>query len=82
MGFRVKEIPYGMKVGRDLKSVSNLVQTCKEQEQDFDFALVDIFHSNNYRTEHTINSRDIAMTRSGRYHYHSSLTQIFYRHLH
>jgi len=70
MGFKTKEIPYEMRVGRDINTVSNLNQTIKEQRDYFDFILIDICHAMNFRTDSTLQSRDIAITRSG--------TNIFY----
>lgn len=65
MGYKFKDIPYEMKVGRDIKCVANLMQTIKDQESMFDFILVNICHSNNFKTPETILSRDIALTRPG-----------------
>ena len=65
MGYKLKEIPYELKVGRDLKSVSSLHTTCMDQESQFDFILIDICHAMNFRTPESIVSRDIALSRSG-----------------
>ena len=83
MGFKIREFPYEMRVGRDLTSVPNLSQAIKDQENDFDFILVDTCHASNFRTESTISTRDIALTRSGMHLYHSSLKISFlYRYQH
>lgn len=65
MGFKTKEFPYQLKVGRDINSVNNLAQLLKDQQDYFDFIMIDICHQLNFRTEETIQSRDIALTRSG-----------------
>lgn len=65
MGFKIKEFPYELRVGRDINAVSSLAVTIQDQENDFDFILVDVFHALNFRTHKTIESRDIALTRAG-----------------
>lgn len=65
MGIKLREFPYELRIGRDLTTVPNLSQTIKDQENDFDFILIDTCHPSNFRTETTISSRDIALTRSG-----------------
>ena len=67
MGFKIKEIPYELKVGRDLNTVSNLITAISEQKDQFDFILIDVCHSLNFRSESTIQTRDVALTRSGNY---------------
>ena len=64
MGYKHKDFPYELRIGRDINSVSNLAMTVKEQEPDFDFILIDLCHSLNMRTSSTIDSRQIALTRS------------------
>lgn len=66
MGYKVKDIPYSLRVGRVVQSMSNLKQTCYNLENGFDFIITDICHANNFRTKETIVSRDIALTRSGK----------------
>lgn len=66
MGFKTKEFPYELKVGRDINTVSNLNQTIKEQQEYFDFIMIDVCHAMNFRTESTLQTRDIAITRSGK----------------
>jgi hypothetical protein len=66
MGFKIKEFPYEMKVGRDIGAVSSLQATIADQEADFDFIIVDVCHAMNFRTHKTIETRDIAITRSGK----------------
>ncbi len=65
MPFTVKEFPYALRVGRDMNAVSSLAATIADQEADYDFILVDVCHAMNFRTHKTIESRDIALTRSG-----------------
>ena len=65
MGFKVKDFPYELRVGRDINSVSNLAATIADQEDNFDFIMVDVCHALNFRTHKTIETRDIALTRSG-----------------
>lgn len=67
MGFKIKELPYELKVGRDLTAVSSLAQAVKEQQDQFDFVLVDACHALNFRSEVSLQTRDIALTRAGRY---------------
>lgn len=50
MGFKIKDFPYELKVGRDINAVSSLAQTISDQDQEFDFILVDVCNSMNYRT--------------------------------
>ena len=50
MGYRVKEFPYELRFGRDINTISSLAATIQDQENDFDFILVDICHAMNYRT--------------------------------
>ncbi|CDW76653.1 protein arginine n-methyltransferase [Stylonychia lemnae] len=64
MGFKTPEIPYELKVGRDINTVFNLHQVISEQQDYFDFVLVDICNALNFRTDATISSRDIALTRA------------------
>lgn len=54
MGIKLKEFPYELRIGRDLTSVPNLSQAIKDQENDFDFIMVDVCHPCNFRTESTI----------------------------
>ena len=51
MGYKVKEFPYELKIGRDINSVPNMAQTCRDQEEDYDYILVDTAHAMNFRTE-------------------------------
>ena len=41
MGFKIKEFPYELKIGRDLTSTPNLAQACRDHQYDFDFLLID-----------------------------------------
>ena len=68
MVFKTTEIPYEMKVGREVRSVNNLKQSLKDQENAFDFVILDIVHCKNFRTDETMSSRDIAITRPGTIH--------------
>ena len=68
MPFTVKEFPYSLRVGRDINAVSSLQATIADQENDFDFILVDVCHALNFRNHKTIESRDIALTRAGKHH--------------
>lgn len=79
MGFKTKDFPYELKVGRDLDAVSNLQQAIKDQEEEFDFVMVDLCHALNFRTHKTIESRDIALTRAGNI---MNLYIFSYRHQH
>jgi hypothetical protein len=76
MGFKIKEFPYELRVGRDINTVSSLSATIADQENDFDFIIVDVCHAMNFRNHKTISSRDIALTRSGNSRW-KSLTNIF-----
>lgn len=49
MGFKIREIPYELKVGRDINSCPNLAQAIKDQENDFDFIMVDLCNKHNFR---------------------------------
>lgn len=69
MPYKTKEIPYDFRVGRDINSVSNLRNLITEQSQFFDFILIDVCHASNFRTETTIQTRDIALTRAGNCHF-------------
>ena len=50
MGYKIKEFPYELRVGRDINTVSSLAATIKDQENDFDFIMVDVCHAKNFRT--------------------------------
>jgi hypothetical protein len=50
MPYNVKEFPYQLRVGRDINAVSSLQATIADQEEDFDFILVDVCHAMNFRT--------------------------------
>ncbi len=50
MGYKIKDFPYEMRVGRDITAVSSLAATINDQENDFDFILVDVCHAMNFRT--------------------------------
>jgi hypothetical protein len=49
MPYSVKEFPYQLRVGRDINAVSSLQATIADQEEDFDFILVDVCHAMNFR---------------------------------
>lgn len=49
MGFKVKDFPYELRVGRDISAVSSLAATVADQENDFDFIMVDVCHAMNFR---------------------------------
>ena len=67
MGYKIKDFPYELRVGRDINAVSSLAGTILDQENDFDFILVDVCNAMNFRNQKTIESRDIALTRSGKH---------------
>ena len=67
MPFEHKNFPYAMRVGLDLRSCLNLTQLCNELDMNFDFLMVDVCHAQNFRDPRTIETRDIALTRSGKY---------------
>ncbi len=69
MPYTVKEFPYSLRIGRDVNAVSSLQATIADQENDFDFILVDVCHALNFRNQKTIESRDIALTRAGKCRY-------------
>ena len=56
-----------MRIGLDIRSCMNLTQYCNELDMNYDFLMVDVCHAMNFRDEKTIQSRDIALTRSGKY---------------
>lgn len=66
MGYRTKEFPYELRIGRDINCVSSLQGTIQDQENDFDFIMVDVCHAMNFRNHKTIDTRDIALTRAGK----------------
>jgi len=66
MPYERKEFPYPLKVGADIRSVSNLQQLTKDMFHDIDFAMIDICNAQNFRDEKTTSSRDIALTRPGK----------------
>lgn len=66
MGYKFKDIPYELRIGRDINSVPNLQTTIKDQENSFDFIQIGICNKHNFRTAETIQSRDIALTRPGK----------------
>ena len=67
MPFECKTFPYSMRIGLDIRSCMNLTQYCNELDMNYDFLMVDVCHAMNFRDEKTIQSRDIALTRSGKY---------------
>jgi hypothetical protein len=69
MPYTVKDFPYSLRIGRDVNAVSSLQATIADQENDFDFILVDVCHALNFRNQKTIESRDIALTRAGKCRY-------------
>ena len=66
MPFEHKSYPYALRTGLDIRSCQNLNQFCNELDINFDFLMIDACHVLNFRDEHTIVSRDIALTRSGK----------------
>ena len=67
MPFESKNYPYSMRMGLDIRSCMNLAQYCNELDMNYDFLMVDVCHAMNFRDERTIATRDIALTRSGRF---------------
>jgi len=64
MPFKRKEFPYAFYCGVDYRSACNLNQASMDLSQDLDFMMVDLCHALNFRDEKTIESREIALTRS------------------
>lgn len=58
--------PYSLLMGLDLQATpNNLKQACREaKDLGFDFLAVTLFHSANFRDQTTIQTRQIAQTRS------------------
>ena len=67
MPFQTKKFPYALSVGVDLKSVSDLPDMLEQLPLSFDFAQIDVCNMANFRDEKTIATRDIALTRSGKF---------------
>ncbi len=44
MPFKSKDFPYQLRVGRDINTVNNLAQLLKDQQDYFDFIMIDICH--------------------------------------
>ena len=62
--YQIDGIPYELKLGIDLPVCpANLKTTCQELNRSYGFALVDLFHKNNFRDENTMKTRQIALTR-------------------
>ena len=62
-----KKYPYKLRLGMDASNVTNLHTFINDNlDMAFDFAMVDMCHQMNFRDEKTIQSRDIALTRSGK----------------
>jgi len=66
MGFKVDAFPYELRVGNDLNNSSNLQQMCLNNENNFDFILVDIANKLNFRDVKTSDTRKISLARSGK----------------
>lgn len=66
MPLESQNFPYTLRLGLDVRSCMNLSQFCNDLDQIFDFAMVDVCHALNFRDQKTIQSRDIALTRSGK----------------
>ena len=66
MPFKVKEFPYPLRVGVDMKSVFDLHLAFESLPNSFDFMMFDICNQSNFRDQKTITSRDIALTRTGK----------------
>ena len=64
MPYENKKFPYPLRIGVDLRSIQNLKQQINDLDMSFDFAMVDACHARNFRDEKTIETRDIALTRS------------------
>ena len=63
--YRHDGIPYDLKLGMNVPTCpTNLKQSVIDLHHDFDFVILNLFHSNNFRTEETIQTRQIAHTRS------------------
>ena len=62
---RVENIPYDLKLGMNVPTCPpNLKQSVIDLHHDYDFVLMNLYHSNNFRNEETIQNRTIAQTRS------------------
>lgn len=66
MPYERKEFPYPLRVGADIRTVSDLKQLTRDMFSEIDFAMVDICNAHNFRDEKTISTRDIALTRPGK----------------
>ena len=66
MPFECAKFPYSMRMGLDIRSCMNLTQYCNELDMNYDFLMIDVCHAQNFRDEKTIQTRDIALTRSGK----------------
>ena len=51
----------------DVRCVANLKQLCDDIYSGIDFMMIDICNAVNFRDQKTIHSRDIALTRPGKF---------------
>ena len=77
MPYERKEFPYPLKVGADMRTVSDLNQLTKDMFREIDFAMIDICNAHNFRDEKTTSSRDIALTRPGKLFAFRRATNLF-----
>jgi hypothetical protein len=67
MPYNLKEFPYPLRVGCDVRSCNDLPAMFNDLDQQIDFIMVDVGHALNFRDENTIQTRDIALSRPGKF---------------
>ena len=67
MPYERKEFPYPLRVGADVRSCTSLQQLSDDLHQEIDFVLIDICNQHNFKDERTILTRDVALTRPGKF---------------
>jgi len=63
MPHNIKDFPYPLRVGADIRSCNNLPVLFNEIDPKIDFLMVNNCHALNFRDQNTVESRDIALTR-------------------
>jgi len=66
MPYSIKDFPYPMKVGLDLRMCNDLPALFNDIDHNIDFLMVDVCQKLNFRDQNTLESRDIALSRPGK----------------
>ena len=67
MPYQTKEFPYSLRIGVDIRMCNNLPSLFNAIDHNIDFLMVDTCHAMNFRDHSTNETRDIALSRPGKY---------------